>query len=806
MSLRCRASDLTPLLLVAIAHLLTFPAVLPAEPAIDFRAEVWPILHNRCLICHGPDKQRADLRLDSPAALLKGGESGPAVVVGDPAQSLLIERVTAKDEAERMPPKGDPLTTEQVATLTRWIAVGAAWPTDFDAAKEMAHKPLSWAWQPVKRPTVPQSSYDNPIDAFLAQRLAARGLQMSPATDPRTFIRRVTFDLIGLPPTPEEVASFVEECAAPFAANHQLPDAAVERLAQRLLASPHYGERWARHWLDVVRFTESDGFEEDERRVHAWTYRDYLVQAFNEDKPYAQFVREQIAGDVLQPVSPQGIAATGFLVAGSWDALQRVTPSRLGRLQSREDQLEEIVGAVGQTFLGLTVNCARCHDHKFDPIPQADYYRVKAIFEGIDHGLTPKTRGTRRMFSAADDAAWLEKSKRLREQIAKQETGLKDLDTQLRATKKDAARTAELQAQKSPLEQALATTKQALQCQLPMTLAFTGDRQQPPPTMIYARGDITQPDETVTPGGLSALALPASDWGLQPDSPEAERRLRFAEWLTHPEHPLTARVLVNRFWQYHFGIGIVDTPSDFGANGNLPSHPELLDWLASEFLRRGGSSKQLHRLIVTSAAYRQLSVAVPASPSVTALHSRAAAIDADDRLLWKFPARRIEGEAVRDAMLAMSGELNRELGGPSFEPFTVTQLNTYFYHLFDKDEPAFNRRSLYRMHVLTGRSPLLDALDCPSPAITTPKRQPTVTALQALALMNDVFVVRQADRLAQRIAKETSEPAEQVTLAFAIVLARHRLPPSWPPAWPWRRNMGCQPSRGRSSVRASFFI
>ena len=602
----------------------------------------------------------------------------------------------------------------------------------------------SWALEPVRRPTPPAvrdaAWVANPIDAFVRAKLDAAGLRPAPPADRRTLVRRATFDLTGLPPTPAEIDAFVAD-ASPQAA---------EKLIDRLLASPHYGEHWARHWLDVARFAETDGFEDDQQRFHAWTYRDYVIRAFNADKPYDVFVREQVAGDVLKPVTADGIAAVGFLVAGPWDAIQRVTPSKLGRLRSREEQLEEMVGAVGQTFLGLTVQCARCHDHKFDPIPQTDYYRVKAVFEGIDHGLRARAHGTRRMLSEADDAAWQKATAPLRARIDVLEKAAADTDKQKAA----AARK-----ERDDL-------RKELDAKHPVTLAFTGDREQPAPTVVYKRGDVTKPGDEVTPGAVSAVSEPKAELGLAADAPEAERRVRFASWLTHPANPLTARVMVNRVWHAHFGTGIVDTPSDFGAAGGRPSHPELLDWLAAEFVARGWSVKALHRLILTSATYRQS--ADP--PAATA--AAAARVDADARLLWRFPPRRIEGEAVRDAMLAMSGALNRQAGGPSFKPYTVTQLNTYFYHLFDRDDPAFNRRSVYRMHLTTGRSPLLDALDCPSPGVSTPRRRPTTTALQALALMNDAFVVREANRLGARLAAEKPDPADQVRLAFETVFGR----------------------------------
>ena len=744
--------------------------LLCSAKAVDFEKEIWPLLRERCVECHGAKKQKGGLRLDGRDFAFHGGKNGPVITAGKPEKSVLVERIVSTDEDEMMPPTGERLTPQQVSLMRAWITAGADWPESIGVKREDAAK-AHWAFQPVRRIEVPRGV--NPIDHFIAAELAKHDLKLRAEADRRTLIRRVTLDLTGLPPTPEDVERFVREA----------DPRAYETLVDRLLASPHYGERQARHWLDVARFSESDGFEEDMQRKQAWTYRDYVIQAFNDDTPYDQFVREQIAGDVLQPVTPRGIAATGFLVAGSWDALARITPSRLGRLQSREEQLEEMVGAVGQTFLGLTVQCARCHDHKFDPIPQTDYYRMKAVLEGVDHGLAPKKHGLRTMLGEREDAEWQAATKPLREQIGACEKRMAELDKDIKAKGGTAETKAALAVERKQVETERDNAKREMDARFPVTLAYTGDREQPKPTVIFVRGDIRQPGEVVAPGALSAVRELQSDWGLAPDAPEGERRIRFARWVTQPGNPFTARVMVNRLWQQHFGMGIVDTPSDFGVNGGRPSHPELLDWLAGEFVARGWSVKAMHRLIVTSATYRQSSVIsrsvisnqipgsrrdAPITDSPITDYSK----DSDNRLLWHFPSRRLEGEVVRDAMLAMSGDLDSRMGGPSFAPFTVTQLNTYFYHLFDKDEPEFNRRSIYRIHVITARSPFLDALDCPSPAVSTPRRRPTTTPLQALALMNDSFAVRQAGKLAHRIAADTPDVTAQIVRAFEIVFSR----------------------------------
>ena len=752
-----------PLLIGACCLLL---AAIPSRAAdvvmVDFVRDIQPIFAKNCYSCHGPQKQKGGLRLDVKSFALAGGKEA-AILPGKGADSPLIKNVVGADPESVMPPKGERLTAAQIDILRAWIDQGAAWP-------ESANGDLSknwWSLAPVVQPTVPSVNsanalIRNPIDAFIVAKLTEKGLAPSPEAKRSTLIRRLKLDLIGLPPTPEEVRAFVDD-----------PDqAAYEKLVETYLQSPHYGERWARHWLDVARFAESDGFEEDMQRPHAWTYRDYVIRSFNEDKPYNQFVREQIAGDAIAPVTAQSIAATGFLVAGSWDALARVTPSALGRLQSREEQLEEMVGAVCQTFIGLTVQCARCHNHKFDPIPQTDYYRIKAVFEGVDHGLKPKKQGARMLLDEAGEKLWIQHTAPYRGRISELEKQDAELVKRLADAAKDSSRVQELKAEQAVLHTSLTNVRTAMATNFPVTMAFVGDREMPKPTVLFTRGDITQPAQHVTPGGLAVIASPAADFGLDENAPEGLRRQRFAEWLVNPAHPLVARVAVNRIWQYHFGTGLVETPSDFGVNGTRPSHPELLDWLAAEFVRRGWSIKAMHRLMVNSAAYRQASVPAVAVAPFPPQNEKAASIDADNRLLWRFPSRRIEGEIVRDMMLSVSGSLNLQMGGPSFAPYTVTQLNTYFYHLFDKDEPIYNRRSIYRIHVMTARSPFLDALDCPSPAIITPKRRPTTTPIQALALMNDSFAIRQAETLARNLAAEIPGVEGQVKRAFEIVLCR----------------------------------
>ena len=662
---------------VAAADVAKLPP--PAKTTADFTRDIQPLFADRCVKCHGPEKQKGGLRLDVKAAALKGGDDGKAIEPEKSAESLLIHLVAGLDEDKVMPPKGERLTPEQIGLLRAWIDQGADWPDDGKAARSE-----HWAFQKISPPPVPDG---NPIDVFINAKLAEKGLAMSPRADARTLCRRLYFDLTGLPPTPEEVDAFVRDSGSD-----------LSTLLDRLLASPRYGERWGRHWLDVVRYTESQGFEYDHPRDHAWHYRDYVIRSFNDDKPYDRFMKEQLAGDALEPVTRDGIIATSLLVCGPFDQAGNIQKNETQKMITREEEMEDMISVIGQTFLGLTVNCARCHSHKFDPIPQEDYYRIKSVFDGVKHGDRP-------------------------------------IDNAVEGK--------------------------------PREVSYAGFRVQPPPTHLLRRGDVKSPGDVVTPGALSAIADVNADFGLAADSPQAERLIKFAEWLADPRNPLPARVMANRVWQFHFGQGLVATPSDFGVNGARPTHPELLDWLAAKFIESGWSVKALHRLIVTSAAYRQGSEA----------NDTALKLDADNTLLWRFTPHRLEAEAVRDAMLAVSGQLNLQMGGPSFRPFTTTNFNATFYHPFDKGDPEFNRRTVYRMNINSGKEPMLDAFDCPDPSVKTPRRGVTITPLQALSLMNNSFVQRQAERLAERALKEASDDAAKaVQAAYRLALSRPATP------------------------------
>jgi hypothetical protein len=560
-------------------------------------------------------------------------------------------------------------------------------------------------------------------------------LAPSPAADRRTLIRRLSFDLIGLPPTPHEVEAFVNDSSP----------GAYERLVDRLLDSPHYGERWARHWLDIVRYGESQGFERNKFRPNAWKYRDFVVEAFNSDMPYDQFVRWQIAGDVLEPDEPLAVIASGFLALGPYDltAYNNGTPPM--RAFAREEELEGLVATVGQAFLGLTVHCARCHNHKFDPISQEEYYQFSAALGGTYQG---------------DEREVLTDSGRpiIRKRVAALRRETESLAAREKAA--DGGTKPALAAKRSRLESVLRLLEGGP--------VHTTRPKQPGPWHVLARGDYRKPGAIVGTGGLAALRGLSADWRLSKDAPEAERREALARWVADPNNPLTPRVIVNRLWAHHFGEGLVRTPSDFGFQGGLPSHPELLDWLAGQLVRPDGgtawSLKRIQRLIVTSAAYRQASRSVP----------EAVRVDADNRLLWRQAPRRLEAEAFRDAVLAVSGEIDLRLGGPGYRDFKVSSAgDNETYTVFDAVGADFNRRSLYRTWLRTGTSPLLDLLDCPDPSVATPKRTVTTTPLQALALLNDRFMEHHAGRFAERLEREAPRgTAAQVRRAYDLAFAR----------------------------------
>jgi hypothetical protein len=785
-----------------------------APGTVSFETDVRPILKAYCFECHGEgEKLRGGLDLRLAKFLRKGGDSGPAIAAGKPDESLLLERL----RSGAMPPGKKKLTAAQVETIRTWVAAGAPVgrpePDSLAAGFQITAEDRSyWAFQPVVRPAVPVTQpgevIRNPVDAFLLAGLRARGLGFNPEASSRILVRRLYFDLIGLPPTPEQVESFVAD---------NRPDA-YERLVERLLASPAYGERWARHWLDVAGYADSEGYAiEDTVRADAWKYRDYVVRSFNADKPFDRFVQEQLAGDeMLTPpyrnLSPEDLdklIATGFLRLAPDGTGSGNVDQKLARNQVIGDTLK----IVSASLLGLTVGCAQCHNHRYDPIPQTDYYRLRALFEpayDVKNWRPPAARRVS-LYTDADRAAAAAIEKEAAavdaERTKKQEKFINETFEKQLAKVPEAAREAVRSAWSTPEAKRTADQQKllqehpsanvtagslylydanaaaeltkmvkeatALRARKPVeefVRALTEVPGQVPVTHLLHRGDPDQPKQAVAPGGLILLdeRLPLAV--PEKASPTTGRRLALARWLTDPRHPLTARVLVNRIWMHHFGRGLVGTPADFGRLGEKPSYPELLDWLASEFVGRGWSLKHLHRLLVTSAAYRQSSLR-------TADKDR---LDPDNRLLGRMALRRLDAESVRDAILAVSGNLTTRLYGAPV-PVKENEVGQFVLGIDTKDGAgAFGaeiplpvgdafRRSLY---VQVRRSRPLAVLDTFDWALVEPcceKRNSSTVTPQALLMMNSEFLLAQAATFAERARLEGGpEVPGQVARAWRL--------------------------------------
>jgi mono/diheme cytochrome c family protein len=753
-------------------------AVTPEQEKF-FEEQVRPVLVANCLKCHGDEKQKGDLRLDSRSALLAGGESGPAVVLGKPDESLLVEAIN--HASYEMPPDGK-LKDHEIAALTEWVRLGAPWPGDHGRGKVPAKREritaedrAFWSFQPVQRPQVPVVDNDTwsrgPIDRFVLERLQAEQLSPAEEASPEQLVRRVYFDLIGLPPTPGEIDAYLRDAA---------PDK-YERLVDRLLASPRYGERAARIWLDLVRYADSDGYKQDAYRPHSWRYRDYVVKSFNADKPYDQFVREQLAGDELAPHDPDAIAATGYLRLGIYEYNAKDARTQWNFI------VNDVTDVTADVFLGLGMSCARCHDHKFDPILQVDYFRLRAFFAGLmPRDDVPLATPAERAAHEAQLAEWSARTATLREELdaieqprllaaGKSEASRFPLDVQAMYYKPPAEREphdhqiaylVERQAQEkreavkfeTSLKGEQLTRWQALREQLkaaerdkpaplPVTYTVTDVGPIAPPTIIPAGRKGEGP--TVEPGFLTIFdPAPATIAPPEHNSLSTGRRSALAAWLTRPDHPLTTRVIVNRVWQQHFGRGIVGTASDFGSLGERPSHPELLDYLASEFVVGGWRLKELHKAIVISATYRQ--TALRPQPETARL------VDPTNRLLWRMNTRRLEAEQIRDAMLLVSGELNETSGGEGVEA----------------GQP---RRSLYTKFFRNKKDALLDVFDVADGLLSTPQRNVTTTAPQALLMINSELTLKRASALANRL-KGLKPPDDEALVQAAYRAAFSRSP------------------------------
>jgi hypothetical protein len=692
------------------------------------------------LRCHGGKKISNELRVDSRDALLKGGKSGPALAPGDPDRSLLIQAIRRTHPEIQMPPD-QKLPDAVIADFTTWVKDGAPWP---QARPLQAKK--HWAFEPVRKaepPADPSGWSEHPIDRFLnAKRRAAGVIPVGPA-ERRVLLRRITFDLIGLPPTPDEVDAFVD---------HRSPDA-FARVIDRLLASPHYGERWGRHWMDVARYADTAGDNADYPVPEVRLYRDYIIDSFNADKPYDQFVREQLAGDILAKQGPpekyaERIIATGFLALSRRYA---TAPYELWHLT-----LEDGIETTGRAFMGLTLRCARCHDHKYDPVTNADYYALYGIFASTQFPWA----GGEEFHSMKRPREHFVPVRSASPSLAAYQRQIQQLEADIcKAEKEDERKNKDRQGKLSALKNQLWELRRA---GLPRDVAgaYAVQEGKPHDEPIQVRGEPTAPGPVVKRGtprflcGDSPLSIP----------PDASGRLQFADWLTRPEHPLTARVMVNRLWQHHFGKGLVATPSNFGLRGEEPTHPELLDYLATRFIESGWSIKAMHRLILSSKTY-QLS---------SAGDDTNAAKDPGNRWYWRYDRRRLDAEAIRDTLLAVSGHLIRSRPGP--QPFPPIEKWTWTQHSPFKDVYPSNHRSVYLMTQRFQRHPFLALFDGPDTNTTTEQRATSTVPLQALYLMNNPFAKEQAEGFARRLMAASNDPRKRIALAHEFAWSRSPKP------------------------------
>ncbi|MCA9177258.1 MAG: PSD1 domain-containing protein [Planctomycetales bacterium] len=757
----------------AVTGVLVPLTLFAAEPAptgetADFGRDIKPLLARRCFSCHGPDEAEGGLRLHESKSAQAELESGKrAVVPGAPDQSELLARVASKDESERMPPEGKPLTESEVAALRQWIAAGAEWK---------GH----WAFEPVANPDPPRLQDEaqwaphvaTDIDRFVAAQLQARGLKPNRDADRRVLIRRAYYDLIGLPPSTAEIEAFV---------NDTQPDA-WGRLIDRLLEMPQYGERWGRHWLDLVRYAETNSFERDGPKPNAWKYRDYVIRSLNEDKPYDRFLLEQLAGDELPDANLETMTATGFYRLGIWDD-EPADP-----LLARYDELDDILTVTGQGLMGLTLNCARCHDHKIDPVTQSDYYGLIAFFQG----LTPYGhRGDQTSNNQWDAAGPAVKSQR--QQLEQQKKQLERESRELeqagiakmpapdqRATegperakvlrKKLKDHLDDQQWEQYEAKQAALREVSKQLAGLPaeeFVLAVAKCDPRPAATHVLPRGNPHAPAAEVSPHfpeilGGGSPSLPE----LAADARSSGRRLALARWITSPDNRLTARVMVNRVWQFHFGRGIVASSNNFGMLGTPPTHPELLDYLTTHFVKDGWSLKKLHKRIMLSAAYRRAS-----SDNAEAL-----AADPGNELLWRFDIRRLSAEELRDSMLQVTGELNRQMYGPSIYPKISQEV------LAGQSRPGAgwgnsspeqaSRRSVY-IHIKRSLiPPELSVFDFPETDRSCEARFVTIQPAQALTMLNSDFAQARAEKLAERCRAEAEDLAGQIRVAIDHVFSR----------------------------------
>lgn len=730
-------------------------AGLAAQPDVEFARDIQPVLARRCYACHGPDTHEAGLRLDDRATATAALESGAhAIVPGDTAASEMLARISSTDPDTRMPPEGARLSAAEIAAFEKWIAAGANWQSH-------------WAFRSPERPPVPAmpagaAAPANPIDAFINAGLAARGLPVPAPADKATLLRRATYGVTGLPPSEKEMAEFLADDSP----------SAWEKVVDRLLASPHYGEQWARHWLDLVRYADTNSFERDGVKPHSWRYRDYVIRAFNEDKPYDRFVLEQLAGDELADPTADALVATGYYRLGLWD------DEPADKLQARYDWLDDLVSTTGQAFLGLTINCARCHDHKIDPITTRDYYGMLATF----HNVTPM--GERQMNPAFIERllppgeATVSEAKHREQEVERrlgeaksnidainkrlQEHGEQALDD---LTRKDLASWKEIVAALEAEKARNVPTK---------GLVVSEHGREAPETFILYRGNPhaeKKPENKVEPSFPQVLSPPEPQIEPPADGRSTGRRTALAKWIASPGNPLTARVFVNRVWQHHFGRGIVRSPNNFGLMGDPPTHVELLDWLATEFVAGGWRTKALHKLILMSRAYRASARAVPDALAKDPLNDG----------FWRFDMRRLTAEEIRDSIHVASGAFNPKMFGPGVYPAMPQAVLATQSRPGDgwgnspPEEQA--RRSVY-VHVKRSLlTPLLADFDLADPDTSCPVRFVTTQPTQALGMMNGDFLHAQARVFAERVRREAGgtnadQTAAMVRRAIEVALVR----------------------------------
>ena len=784
--------------IISLAVLSSQTAKAAEEVAGDvlFARKVLPLFKERCIVCHGEDpkkKLKGKFDMRTRADLLKGGESEePSIVPGKPLQSPLYLSSSREheDDWEPMPPKeNDKLNAKQIAYIRDWIAGGAPWPDDKQITellqqkdpwaaeggvvvktsgglsrewtnRKYAQKDL-WAYQPIKRPKLPLKSA-NPIDAFIHAKLP-NGLQPAPLADRLTLIRRATFDLTGLPPTPVEIDNFIKD---------QKPGA-YGRLLERLLASPHYGEQWGRHWLDVVRYADSGGFANDFERPNAWRYRDYVVRSFNLDKPYDQFIREQIAGDEIDPESTENKIAVGFLRMGPWEHTAMSVAA-----VTRQQFLDDVTDSVGQVFLGQVLMCVQCHDHKFDPVPTRDYYSLQASFANtqlaeVDAPFLPNENTSgfakHKKYHLLRD----EENKRMMSGLPPKGSGVSPNDFgRERLGRKWTKLFSWGYDRYKPIAYTVYNGKPRTQKNIfsrqQKPKGNPNARIQPEKTAILPAGDLFSPGEVVQPGALTATGL-----GAKFPATAEGRRTALANWIIHKDNPLTPRVMVNRAWQYHFGRGLAANPNNFGSTGSKPTHPELLDWLASEFMAQGWSIKKLHRLIMTSEAYRRAS----AHPDAKAL----AKLDPDHASHAVFRPRRLSAEELRDSMLAVTGELNRQLGGIPARPDINLEaalqprmiMGTFAPSYLPDPKPAQrNRRSIYALKLRGHRDPFMTTFNQPAPDKSCELRDSSNVTPQVFTLFNSEESADRALAFAARILQEAENDKAVVQRAFRLAFGR----------------------------------